>query len=268
MSKVENASLMVEKHGRTWDAMSNPRKYQSMLHGLTRQAFDTLWKENPAVVFANFSHIAYYDAEHVHACLIPLGFDVTCYDDGHGRQGFLAVDGEKALLCFRGTEASDIQDLLDDIKIFPTAYQGTVVHRGFLNAALSLWEPHAESAGIAADLKQLTHHKLYVTGHSLGAAMAVIAAMTHSFEQVVTFGEPRVGKDIQLFDGARDSKHVRFVNGKDIVTYIIPEMPGYAHHGIEKHIPLIDEHEFFIGNVLDHSIIHYAYKIHAGEAKL
>jgi predicted lipase len=183
------------------------------------------------------------------------------YDDGHGRQGFLAADSEKAILCFRGTESSDIHDLLDDIKICPTSYQGAKVHRGFLSAALSLWEPHGTSAGIASDLKQLTHHKLYVAGHSLGAAMAVITGMTHEFEQIVTFGEPRVGKDIKLFGGVDDSKHIRFVNGKDIVTSIIPAMPAYAHHGIEKHIPLIDGHEFFIGSLLDHSILHYVYQI-------
>jgi len=83
MSKVEDASLTVEKHGRTLDAMSNPRKYKSSLHGLSQQDFAAAWKNNPAWVFANFSHIAYYDEKHVQASLEPLGFHVTYYRPLH-----------------------------------------------------------------------------------------------------------------------------------------------------------------------------------------
>ena len=54
-------------------------------------------------------------------------------------------------------------------------------------------ENKGEAGGIESYLKKLPNHKLYVTGHSLGAAMAVVAGMSNKFDKVVTFGEPRVG---------------------------------------------------------------------------
>lgn len=194
MSNIEDASLTVENNGRTFDAVSNPRKYKSFIGVSNEQDFEKEWKGNPGWIFANFSHIAYYDSEHIASCLEKFNFKVTFFDDGNGRQAFLAVDSDKAILSFRGTEPSDIKDLLDDVKIInPTSYKNATVHRGFLDATLSLMENKGEAGGIESYLKKLPNHKLYVTGHSLGAAMAVVAGMSNKFDKVVTFGEPRVG---------------------------------------------------------------------------
>ena len=260
MSNIKDASLTVENNGRTFDAVSNPRKYKSFIGISNKQDFEKEWKSNPGWIFANFSHIAYYDPEHIQSCLEKFNFKATFYDDGKGRQAFLAVDSDKAILCFRGTEPSDVKDLLDDVKIFnPTSYKSATVHRGFLDATLSLMENKGE--GIASELKKLSNHKLYVTGHSLGAAMAVIAGMSNKFDKVVTFGEPRVGGNINLLGDNGHENHIRFVNGKDIVTTAIPETSSYIHYGIEKLIPVVEDHEFFVGNLFDHSIINYADRI-------
>ena len=161
MFSIEDGSLAVEKNGRTWDAVSNPRKYKAFVGISNSQDFDEKWKASPAWIFANFAHIAYYDLDHINLCLNKFGFTVTFYDDSKGRQAFLAIDSDKAMLCFRGTEPSDINDLFDDVRISnPTNYEGATIHRGFLEATLSLMERKGKVEGIEADLKKLTNEPL------------------------------------------------------------------------------------------------------------
>jgi len=67
--------------------------------------------------------------------------------------------------------------------------------------------------------------------------MSVIAAMGHAFKQIVTFGEPRVGAAIGAAI-AGSSPHIRYVNGRDPVTRMVPTFwPfSYEHHGQLKSI--------------------------------
>ena len=60
--------------------------------------------------------------------------------------------------------------------------------------------------------------------------MATLAGMRYPFEEVVTFGEPRVGSNIDIAFKAKS--HKRYVNGNDPVTKVPPELFfGYDHHG-------------------------------------
>ncbi|TKR87338.1 hypothetical protein L596_011749 [Steinernema carpocapsae] len=97
------------------------------------------------------------------------------------------------------------------------------------------------------DLASLRHlhpdYEVWVTGHSLGAAMASLAAGTIVAEGVVpdsqlklmTFGQPRTGdKEYAHFIDSRISYKFRVVHAQDI----IPHMPfkliwGYKHHRSE-----------------------------------
>ncbi len=69
MSNIEDGSLAVEENARTLDVVSNLRKYKSFMGILNKQDFDKKWKINLGWVFSNFSHIAYYDLEHIKSCL-------------------------------------------------------------------------------------------------------------------------------------------------------------------------------------------------------
>lgn len=201
-----------------------------------------------------------------------------------GRQAILVNWDKVAVLSFRGTEGSEMlairtpdflcktaevvgfelperldtflaTDILDDLNFFRVPYNEADVHRGFLAATMELWpkiEVDLNSTLLANSVE------VYVTGHSLGAAMALIAGMTRKFERIVTFGEPRVGKNIAKNCLADSTRHIRYVNGRDPVTTIVPEAPPFSfeHHGEER--PISDSKKTDDNRFFDHSIINYA----------
>ena len=68
-----------------------------------------------------------------------------------------------------------------------------------------------------------------MTGHSLGAAMATIAATRYQPHELFTFGSPRVGG--KHFVKNIKCPHLRFMNNNDIVCRIPPAWLGFRHHG-------------------------------------
>jgi len=84
--------------------------------------------------------------------------------------------------------------------------------------------------------------------------MATITAMKYPVEEVMTFGEPRVGRKIQTV--ISKDLHTRFVNGNDIVTKVPPSLFSYyLHHGIKKPLSNKDGSRDLL---FDHSIINYS----------
>ncbi|WP_322096876.1 lipase family protein [Povalibacter uvarum] len=134
-----------------------------------------------------------------------------------------------AVLAFRGTEQK-IQDFLHDADTWPVpAFGGSVlVHRGFKRALNSVW------TAIDAELNRLSCPVFY-TGHSLGAALATLAAARRAPRAVYAFGSPRVG-DVRFVDRLRNVPVYRIVHGADIVTAVPPEVLGFRHAGEEKRI--------------------------------
>ena len=107
---------------------------------------------------------------------------------------------------------------------------GGQVHRGFMQALEEVW------SDLLPHLTQLDGKgcKLWVTGHSLGAALATLCASRYDNVQgVYTFGSPRVGND--GFKEKLDANIYRVVNNDDIVARVPP--PGtYVHVGELKFI--------------------------------
>lgn len=247
--------------------------------------FENLWRTNPDFVFSSLAHIAYFNGSKVKSFMKQLGASDTKFYDNKGAQAFLSIWDDKAILSFRGTQPIEgigkhhhklgffrklrikyfwhlpldplsliylNNDILADLKFIPTSFDGmdnVGVHSGFLGEINKLWSE------ILTHIKQDADNlPVYVTGHSLGAAMATLAGMRHSFEKVITFGEPRVGMHI---DKAFKSKvHTRYVNGDDPVTKLPPELLfGYDHHGIPIHIADRDGETDLR---YDHSIVYYS----------
>ncbi len=122
------------------------------------------------------------------------------------------------------------------------------VHRGFLEA----WQSVEKQVVYYLKKWQTPDTKLWVTGHSLGGALAAVATISleaQGFEVsgLYTFGQPRVADwklvnymNARMGDSRRDrnaNRIVRYVNNNDIVPMIppqiIPWLPTrvYGHMG-------------------------------------
>ena len=160
---------------------------------------------------------------------------------GKSTQCFVASNDRFAIVAFRGSEArlraSDkdprhvITDWLADLDFLPEPWDhGGNVHRGFKNALQEVW-PELESH--IAKL-QKNNRKIWITGHSLGAALATLAADRYGNVQgIYTYGSPRVGDE--EFEKDFNVNAYRFANNRDIVTKV-PPASMYCHVGELKYI--------------------------------
>jgi hypothetical protein len=150
-------------------------------------------------------------------------------DPGRGVAAFAAVSADgTTLLSFRGTQPDSYEALITDLRVNLVAWPESAgrVHSGFAIALLAMKPQIAEWIG----RKRPDVSKLILTGHSLGAAMATLAATIWRPEWLVTFGSPRVGD--AAFGGTIMATHsLRFVDCCDAVTDEPPELLGYRHIG-------------------------------------
>lgn len=178
--------------------------------------------------------------------LLPIAEACT---DTHG---YLAQDqaGNKALV-FRGTQSWT--NLQTDLNAVPEKANGMTVHEGFWKAYSSVaaliktaLQQHPVSmvkeAPIPASAMRGGATSLLITGHSLGAALATIAAVDLSmnvFAQnlgLITFGGPRVGFSdfTNEFETRMERRYIRTVYLSDFITQV-PVSP-YKHVGGLLHL--------------------------------
>ena len=141
--------------------------------------------------------------------------------DQNGTQAFLAVCKEYAVLAFRGTEVTEFQDIKDDMNAILTK-SGTdgFVHKGFQKAYKRVEKDIHE----AIQHLEVREKPLYFTGHSLGGALATIAAkeISHTGGNAAcyTFGAPRVGDEAWVVE--MKTPVYRVVNSADSVPMLPP----------------------------------------------
>jgi pimeloyl-ACP methyl ester carboxylesterase len=150
-----------------------------------------------------------------------------------GTRAFAAIlpHEKRALVVFRGTEPDDVTDLGTDLEVSLTPWDGAArVHAGFRDAFESVADAISRWRDVHAPLPPI------VTGHSLGAALATLAASRWRAARLVTFGCPRVGNPAFAATIASNA-NVRYVNCCDVVTELPPEMPDlYEHVGPLRYI--------------------------------
>ena len=149
----------------------------------------------------------------------------------------ITFDEDFHVLAFRGTEPSNIVDVLTDALVEKHIWdtdKDEWVHRGFFLSLDVLWpELFDDISNLKGDL--------YVTGHSLGGAMAVLAGRRILDEQigsptlqgVYTYGQPMVGNR-KFARRSQDLNLHRHVYDKDLVAYLPPIGVGagdYVHFG-------------------------------------
>ena len=151
-----------------------------------------------------------------------------------GTQAFVAADRCSILVAFRGTEPM-AEDWLTDLDFPKVRGPRGLVHGGFQDALNVIWSDLAETLRTFRTAGQ----GLWLTGHSLGAALATLAAARLEFETRVetsglyTFGSPRVGDgQFRRFAESRfGRRNFRFANYRDLVTRVPFEWMGYEHVG-------------------------------------
>jgi triacylglycerol lipase len=179
--------------------------------------------------FANIAQTTYDNPKISTAKFKALGYKIIQFFDINGAQAYLLTNGTITVLSFRGTEVTEKSDILADLKAGKNIEAiGGKIHVGFKGEINKLW-PAIEKAVANID-------SLYVTGHSLGAAMATIAAgrMQSKVQALITFGSPKVGN--KEYVNCLTVTHYRVQNNCDDVTKVPFSLMGFAHHGTHKYI--------------------------------
>lgn len=160
--------------------------------------------------------------------LASIEFDLINTYCNDGTQGFLAyrkdVEAPMLILAFRGTETdcADIREVIKDIKSDLKANLVNIVgeekiHKGFLDAFKLVKDE------IEQDLTAFEDVPLFITGHSLGGALSVVATRflgSESHGACYTFGGPRVGNE-ELAERIKTPIY-RVVNSADAVPRLPP----------------------------------------------
>lgn len=199
-----------------------------------------------AIILAELCKAAYLDPVSARAATLQLGLtgfiwiDLTqqfedVYAIAAGGPGFVVI-------AFRGTK--NFKDWMTDLHATPVGFPWIFdrgpevgnIHAGFGHAVRDAW-PKIQQAldGLtpppeaAPEMAQLP--TLWLTGHSLGGALAVVAgtafsmwadAPIRSVNGIYTFGQPRIGlyQFCGNYDHVLKRKTFRFVNNQDLVPRV------------------------------------------------
>ncbi len=202
--------------------------------------------------------LVYAEEAFVTSRLESVGFPHVRYFGGQSTDCFVAHNDRWIVVAFRGTESrprpdapTDFQHILADVKadcniLLVDAIRGGKVHKGFSEALDEVWESllaHIQTIHTAS-------RSLWIAGHSLGAALATLAADRYHepIQGVYTFGSPRVGNK-EFGEHVASLQLYRLINNNDIVTTV--PLPGiYRHVGevwyinsegvIQQEVPLTE----------------------------
>ena len=226
---------------------------------------------DPAVahVLATCAGYAYADAETVALMMTRLGFEHSgCVSIRQTvdamfvfSTAFLAQSrcGRVVILCYRGTEPGTFGSWLGDADVGPDSIalggERLVVHAGFYrNVRATRWAVTEELARALAGVSLLDPSRtvehpleaLYVTGHSLGGAMALLFALSlvgseehgplaERLRAVYTFGQPMaLVEPIPEITAQIGKQVLRHILSRDVVPALPPAQWGrFAHIGHE-----------------------------------
>ena len=207
------------------------------LHGMAKG-----FKSGNALACALASQATYLAPELIPGIVIDKwGFTDYRRFNGNHIQGFVATSEELTLVAFRGSEAhvSNWQDNLDAGFVPGPFNEGDRLHRGFAQGILQILPE------IQTRINTFEHPgaPLFLTGHSLGAALAILTAASFYNEgrgvhSVYGFGCPRIGcrhfrKSYQSRDEGRT---FRVVNQHDLIARIPPRFLRYHHVGSLRYL--------------------------------
>lgn len=169
-----------------------------------------------------------------------LGLEATLISVSN-TQAYVGQNETSIVVAFRGSEAPNTLDGFKDWLVtnannflilpegrigtdFAAAGVGARFHKGFLEALADVWEPLF--AAVDTLYREKERH-VWVTGHSLGGALTLLAAwrLQQQFipvHQIFTYGGPMVGNDAAAAAFLREfpDKIHRFVDDLDLVPLL------------------------------------------------
>lgn len=157
-----------------------------------------------------------------------------------GTAGYIAEGPDLIVVVFRGTE--DELDWRTNVNArFVVLQGGARVHTGFFQAYWPIRETMFDFVRSAVQAKP---RPIYITGHSLGGALALMATAELANDEddkvrdcvaaCYTFGCPRAGDG--SFDTYVKAPLYRVTSGIDIVPALPPAILGYRHVGDTRYL--------------------------------
>lgn len=153
-----------------------------------------------------------------------LGFENTVEVRSESMLTYIASTDDVMVIVFRGTELGDVGDWIADLNFLSKQTKHGKMPTGF-------WEGYdGLRQMIVNEVKQQKPKYLWLTGHSLGGALAVVCADSIEDDSgipvfgIMTFGQPKVADEqlAQHLNKALRGRLVHFVNNTDIVTRLPP----------------------------------------------
>ena len=158
-------------------------------------------------------------------------------------QSFLRIKDDEMTITFRGSDSR--KDWIADSKFWKSVvpydnYSSKIrVHSGFISA----YKSQEVRGRIQREMEKNRIKKVALTGHSYGAALAILCAvdLEYNFPQndyeVIVFGCPRVGnKYFRKSYNLRVFKTLRVEHVNDIVAKVPFLLMGYRHVGARLRI--------------------------------
>jgi hypothetical protein len=188
--------------------------------GLPFHPDDPSFNRANALYLAHASDVA-YDRSPADAAAERLGLRGVAFRNKVTRtRGFLGVCDTHAVLAFRGSDPVTLPTWVTDavVRLVEHEEYDGRVHLGFSSVLRRTW------GKVEWVLEEARDNPLFLTGHSMGGALAVLTACRlakagRTPRAVYTFGAPRVGD--RAFCAGYGLPTYRVVNRLDLV----PEMP-------------------------------------------
>lgn len=145
------------------------------------------------------------------------------------------------IAAFRGTVGDDVANWLVDADFAQVTYprcSNCAVHEGFYHSYLEI--SATAKAQVQLILSKYRNASIWVTGHSLGGAIATMAALDFRdtfgrLDQFYSFGEPRPGNsNFSLHVKLSLQNYYRVIHYADIVPHYPPQgLLDYYQAGIQ-----------------------------------
>jgi hypothetical protein len=179
---------------------------------------------------AQCSSDAYQAPVDIESDLKKRGYQEVAFLSFKSLAGYVAFLDETAVVVFRGTIPSDFPNWLTNLDTRSEKTDHGNVHAGFWSAYGSMHEQ------LTKVLKAKKTKRIWITGHSLGGAMAAICSYRLSTIEnleiagLMTFGQPKVGSKAfcDHMESQLAGRVVYFVNETDMVTRIPPNFDQFG----------------------------------------